>query len=171
MLAAGGDARQHLLLDALLDDDPDIRGYALAILADLDRPPPGDVVVAALGGDGGPTTAAGRLVTAAPSPETVRRLGLEELVVSAVESKDGEVRELGVLLVGLLRLRLGVPALLALLEGSDGDEGTKVHAAEALGRIGDERAVPPLVDLTEKGTGRTRRRARRVLARIEDRRT
>lgn len=84
---------------------------------------------------------AARSVLALPPDEAAA------LLIPRLQDKDAFVRQETAYALGETRSRQAVPALVALLQSKEKEDGVRGAAAVALGQIGDEAAVVPLAEL------------------------
>lgn len=70
----------------------------------------------------------------------------EAKVVAAISAKDRGTREQAVVIAGQRRLKSAVPPLMEVVRGEDDDQDLVLRSIGALVAIGDERAVPALID-------------------------
>ena len=86
--------------------------------------------------------------------ETLTRIGTEHAAASMLPLLDDsrrEVRFAAVTSLGRIKARAAAPALLALLQAPGDDVEMQQAACEALGAIGDESAVPVLLETVRAG--------------------
>lgn len=132
-----GEATVTALVKALKDPDPEVRGCAAESLRLLRASSAVGPLIEVLETDSehGPKYYAIKALGYIRTPSAVQAL------VSALERRIGDLSELAFQL-GELRAKAAVDALIRLLE--DGTPYQRVHAAIALGSIGDRGALGPL---------------------------
>jgi HEAT repeat protein len=77
-----------------------------------------------------------------------------EYLIGAVSDPDERVRVKGVDTLGQLKAKEAVPLLVQKLFLRDTDQATKARILAALGKIGDERATSPILDILSRDADR-----------------